>query len=111
MRNHIIPRLFRCEVLPGVAWKQPREMLMRFPLLIALTASMVTLAASTAANAAALSPPAFSIIHAGQLLVVPGKPPLSKATVVIEKGAIRQVTTGYPQAADLGLAADTPVID
>jgi imidazolonepropionase-like amidohydrolase len=86
-------------------------MLMRFPLLIALTASMVTLAANTAANAAALAPPAFSIIHAGQLLVVPGKPPLSKATVVIEKGAIRQVTTGYPQPADLGLAADTPVID
>jgi imidazolonepropionase-like amidohydrolase len=86
-------------------------MLMQFPLLAALTASVVTLAASAAANAAALAPPAFSIIHAGQLLVVPGKPPLSKATVVIEKGAIRQVTTGYPQAADLGLAADTPVID
>jgi imidazolonepropionase-like amidohydrolase len=88
-------------------------MLMRFSLLalVALTAGMVTLAASTPADAAVLAPPAFSIIHAGQLLVVPGKPPLTKATVVIEKGTIRQVTPGYPEPGALGLAADTPVID
>jgi imidazolonepropionase-like amidohydrolase len=88
-------------------------MLMRFPLLaaVALTALMVALSAGTAANAAALAPPVFSIIHAGQLLAVPGKPPLSKATVAIERGAIKQIREGYVEAAALGLPADTPVID
>jgi len=86
-------------------------MLMRFALLATLTASLAALAASTPAGATALAPPAFSIIHAGQLLAVPGKPPLSQATVVTEKGVVRQITPGYPQAAALGLPADTPVID
>jgi imidazolonepropionase-like amidohydrolase len=88
-------------------------MLMRFPLLaaVALTALMVALSAGTAANAAALAPPVFSIIHAGQLLAVPGKPPLSKATVAIERGSIKQIREGYVEAAALGLPADTPVID
>jgi len=86
---------------------------MRFPLLAAVapTALMVALSAGTAANAAALAPPVFSIIHAGQLLAVPGKPPLSKATVAIERGSIKQIREGYVEAAALGLPADTPVID
>jgi imidazolonepropionase-like amidohydrolase len=88
-------------------------MLMRFPLLaaVALTATLVTLSASTPANATALAPPVFSIIHAGQLLAVPGKPPLSKATVAIERGSIKQIREGYVEPAALGLPADTPVID
>jgi imidazolonepropionase-like amidohydrolase len=88
-----------------------REMLMRFALLATLTASMAALAASPPVSGAALAPPAFSIIHAGQLLAVPGKPPLSQATIVIEKGVIRQITPGYPQPTALGLPVDTPVID
>jgi len=86
-------------------------MLMRFALLATLTASMAALAASPPVSGAALAPPAFSIIHAGQLLAVPGKPPLSQATIVTEKGVIKQITPGYPQPTALGLPADTPVID
>src|SRR6266702_5736301 len=59
-----------CLMLPAGS---RREMLMRFALLATLTASMAALAASTPVCGAALAPPAFSIIHAGQLLAVPGK--------------------------------------
>jgi imidazolonepropionase-like amidohydrolase len=58
-----------------------------------------------------LTPPAFSIIHAGQLLAVPGKPPLSKATVILEKDKVKEVRSGYVDAAAAGLPADTAVID
>jgi imidazolonepropionase-like amidohydrolase len=92
---------------------------MRFPstarssgrLLVALTATISALAASTTAHATALAPPAFSIIHAGQLLAVPGKPPVSQATIAVEKGSIKEIRPGYVDAAALGLPADTPVID
>jgi len=86
-------------------------MLMRFPLLVALTATVVTLVASTPGTAAALAPPAFSIIHAGQLLAVPGRAPLTRATLAIEKGSIKQIREGYVEATVLGLPADTPVTD
>jgi imidazolonepropionase-like amidohydrolase len=99
MQNHIILRSFRCEAF--------REMLMRFPLLTTLIAVL----AAAGTHAAALAPPAFSIIHAGQLLAVPGKPAVAKATVAVEKGAIREIRAGYVDAAALGLPADTPVID
>jgi imidazolonepropionase-like amidohydrolase len=65
----------------------------------------------TPAHAEALAPPQFSIIHAGQLLAVPGKPPVSKATITVEKGIIKQVQGGYVDATILGLPAETPVID
>jgi imidazolonepropionase-like amidohydrolase len=80
-------------------------------LLAALTVSIAALSASTPADATALAPPPFSIIHAGQLLAVPGKPPLSKATLAVEKGSIREIKEGYVDAAAFGLPADTPVID
>jgi imidazolonepropionase-like amidohydrolase len=93
-------------------------MLMRLPftrslaaLATALTVSVAALSASTPANAAALAPPPFSIIHAGQLLAVPGKPPVSRATIAVEKGSIKEIKEGYVDAAALGLPADTPVID
>lgn len=58
-----------------------------------------------------LAPPAFTVIHAGQLLAVPGKAPVSKATVVVEKDKVKEVRNGYVDAAALGLPADTPVLD
>jgi imidazolonepropionase-like amidohydrolase len=93
-------------------------MLMRFLTtrpLAALTAALLVgvaaLSASTPANATALAPPPFSIIHAGQLLAMPGKQPASKATIAVEKGSIKEIREGYVDAAALGLPADTPVID
>jgi imidazolonepropionase-like amidohydrolase len=65
----------------------------------------------TPAAAAALAPPPFSIIHAGQLLAVPGRQPVVRETVVVEKGTIKQLRDGYLDAAALGLPADTSVID
>jgi imidazolonepropionase-like amidohydrolase len=64
-----------------------------------------------AAQATPLAPPAFAVIHAGQLLSVPGKPPISKATVEVEKGLIKEIRSGYVDAAAFGLPADTPIID
>jgi imidazolonepropionase-like amidohydrolase len=74
-------------------------------------AAAVALLASVAADAAALVPPAYSIIHAGQLLAIPGQAPLSQATIAVEQGSIKEVRAGYVDAAALGLPADTPVID
>ena len=42
------------------------------------------------------------VIHAGTLLAVPGKAPVSEQTVVIENGMISQVPDGYQPAADFG---------
>jgi len=100
MLNHIIARSFRCEVLPRVAGKlgYPQEMLMRFStirqlaaLAVALTVSSTALSQSVPVRGSALAPPPFSIIHAGTLLAVPGKQPLSKATIAVEKGSIKVV--------------------
>ncbi len=78
---------------------------------------LVTLAIGTTANAATLhsdapyAPPAFSIVHAGELLSVPGEPTQDEATIVVEQGIIREIRAGYLDAAALGLPADTAVID
>jgi imidazolonepropionase-like amidohydrolase len=79
--------------------------------LATLVGGIVALAGATAALAAPIAPPAFAIIHAGQLLAVPGKQPVAHATLAIEHGAIKQVKEGFADAAALGLPADTPVID
>jgi imidazolonepropionase-like amidohydrolase len=63
------------------------------------------------AGAAALAPPPFTIIHAGQLLAVPGRQPQSQATIAIEKGSIKEIRAGYVDAAALGMPGGTPVID
>jgi hypothetical protein len=44
-------------------------------------------------------------------LAVPGKQPVSKATIAVEQGSIKEIRDGYVDAAALGLPADTPVID
>src|SRR5882757_2167402 len=80
-------------------------------LLLGLAAGAAALAASVTANAVPPAPPAYSIIHAGRLLAEPGKQPVTKATVVVEKGNIKEIRAGYVDAAALGLPADTRVID
>jgi imidazolonepropionase-like amidohydrolase len=76
-----------------------------------LAAGIASLAAAGAVSAAAIAPPAFSIIHAGHLLAIPGKAPVDKATIVVEQGKIKEIRAGYADAAALGLPADTRVID
>jgi imidazolonepropionase-like amidohydrolase len=77
-------------------------------LLLGLAAGTATL---TAAQASPLTPPPYSIIHAGHLLAEPGKQPVTQATVVVEKGNIKEIRSGYVDAAALGLPADTRVVD
>ena len=93
--------------------RQPMRVL---KLLLAVIASSVAGSAATAqtvpvAQGGALKPPAFSVIHAGQLLAVPGKPALAKATVVVENDKVKEIRSGFVDAAALGLPADTPVVD
>ena len=63
------------------------------------------------AEAAALAPPAYSIVHAGKLLAEPGKDPVTQATIVVTQGTIKEIRQGYADAVALGLPADTRVID
>ncbi|WP_256871125.1 amidohydrolase family protein [Shewanella sp. Scap07] len=58
---------------------------------------MLSAAASTAAIAAPVT-----VIHAGELLAVPGKSSAKKQTVVINNGVIEQVKSGYVDAASFG---------
>jgi len=54
----------------------------------------------------------LTIIHAGQLLAIPGQDPLAKQSVVIEGGEITQVIPGFADAASAGRPdAEVRVID
>jgi imidazolonepropionase-like amidohydrolase len=81
---------------------------MRKSLLVA--AAAVALLACAAAPAAAPAG-ANAVIHAGQLLAVPGQQPLGNATVVVADGRIREIRSGFVQPGALGLPSDTAVID
>ncbi len=50
-----------------------------------------------------------TLIHAGQLLAVPGKAPAARQTIVVEDGRIIAVKNGYASAADFD--GDVTVID
>lgn len=52
-----------------------------------------------------------TVIYAGQLLAVPGEQPTSNATLVITDGKVDAVHDGRRSLDDLGLGADTKVID
>ncbi|QXQ07174.1 amidohydrolase family protein [Sphingosinicellaceae bacterium] len=69
----------------------------------------LTAIAGLLASAAFAAPPA--VIHAGQLLETPGKPPLVQATLVVVDGKVREVRQGFVDPAVLGLPAATKVID
>jgi imidazolonepropionase-like amidohydrolase len=89
---------------------QPTAGLLR-TLMRGLAAGAAALGACVAAHAAPIAPPPYSILHAGQLLAEPGKQPMTHATIVVEKGNIREIRSGYFDAAALGLPADTRVVD
>jgi imidazolonepropionase-like amidohydrolase len=63
------------------------------------------------AHPAPITPPPYSIIHAGRLLAEPGKSTTREATIVIEKGTIKEIRPGYADAVALGLPQETRVID
>ena len=71
-------------------------------------AAAAALLAGLGAQAAA---PATAIIHAGQLLAVPGRDPLTNATVVVTDGKVREIRTGFADPGAVGLPADTAVIN
>lgn len=52
-----------------------------------------------------------ALVHAGTLLVEAGTAPMEKATLVIDDDRVREARAGFLSPADLGLPADTPVID
>ncbi|MDP6257451.1 MAG: amidohydrolase family protein [Alphaproteobacteria bacterium] len=53
----------------------------------------------------------WTIIHAGTLLTRPGKRPLERQSVIIRKGLIEAVRTGYATAADLAGNGLVRIID
>ncbi len=64
--------------------------------------------------ATALVPPAAiaaTLVHAGELLETPGRPPLRQATIVIDGGKVVAVRPGFVSPGEAGLPADTQVVD
>jgi imidazolonepropionase-like amidohydrolase len=55
--------------------------------------------------------PVTTIIHAGRLMIEPGKPVLTNATLVTQGGKVQSIREGFADAAALGLPADTKVVD
>ena len=51
------------------------------------------------------------LIHAGQLLVTPGKPPLAHATLVIDGKTVLAIRPGFITAAEANVAPNARVID
>ncbi|HKR35960.1 MAG TPA: amidohydrolase family protein [Steroidobacteraceae bacterium] len=75
-----------------------------------LGAVAAALLACTAAQAAAPGA-ANAVIHAGRLLAVPGRDPVTNATVVVADGKVREIRPGFVEPGALGLPPDTAVID
>jgi len=51
-------------------------------------------------SAATTTEAGITLIHAGELLAVPGQPPTMNQTIVIEDGLIREVRKGFANASD-----------
>ena len=51
----------------------------------------------------------ITLIHAGELLAVPGEPPSTRQTIVVENNEIKEVLSGFADAADF--EGDVTVID
>lgn len=71
-----------------------------------LAASAMALALLPAAGRAATS-----VIHAGQLLAVPGEAPMGQATVVVTDGKVASIRPGFATVEALQLPQGTTVID
>lgn len=77
--------------------------------LIAATLAMALVMPSVATGET--EAPNAVVIHAGTLLAEPGRPPVSPATVVVEDGKIRDTRSGTLGPSQLGLPAETRVIE
>jgi imidazolonepropionase-like amidohydrolase len=73
----------------------------------------ITLAALVAAIATPALADDMAIIHAGQLLAVPGAPAQSERTIIIRNGKIEKIAAGYLDAAAVGATDkdDVRIID
>jgi imidazolonepropionase-like amidohydrolase len=73
----------------------------------AVTAALFVGAAihSAKAQQPTATPPKITVIHAGELLAVPGEAPRKEVTVVVENERIARVEQGYVAPETLGLAA------
>jgi imidazolonepropionase-like amidohydrolase len=78
----------------------------RSQLFAAVAAALACIGAQIAAAAGA-----NAVIHAGQLLAVPGQAAVTNATVVVADGKVREIRSGFADAAAVGLPADTAVIN
>jgi imidazolonepropionase-like amidohydrolase len=76
-----------------------------------LFGAAVALLACVAATQAGAATAASAVIHAGQLLAVPGRDPVANATVVVVDGKVKEIRSGFADPAALGLPADTRVIN
>ncbi len=70
-----------------------------------------TAAALLACAAAQAAAPGSAVIHAGRLLAVPGRDPVTNATVVVADGKVREIRSGFAAPDAVGLPPDTAVID
>lgn len=75
---------------------------------VALTHALCVAGVASAQNAA---PAKVTVIHAGQLLAVPGQKPLSPGTLVLTDGKVKEVRPGRVAPAELGLGPGARVID
>ncbi len=86
-------------------------------LAVAITALLACLWNLSATAADYNKPPEFSvprgttIIHAGTLLAVPGKAPLTRQSIIVKNGKVAEIREGYVQAADIQAHGDVRVID
>lgn len=64
-----------------------------------LAASLIALSAGTAFAAD------IKVIHAGELLAIPGNAPLKDHTIVVEDGRIKEVREGFVKASEFGEGA------
>ena len=63
--------------------------------------SVLSLSLSILASAIAAAETPTTILHAGQLLAVPGEAPLEKQSLVLRDGVIREIRDGHIGAKDL----------
>ncbi len=75
------------------------------------TMAAASVIAALVMGSAAAAEPAALVIHAGELLAIPGQAPLHHATLVVVDGKVREARAGFATPQDVELPADTPVID
>lgn len=92
-----------------------RQNLLQYVIVVTLFLTGLTCLNATAADyykPAEFSMPAgATIIHAGTLLAVPGKPPLEAQSIIVRNGQVVEIRPGYIQPADIQAEGEVRVID